>query len=187
MTATLPEVLAEAFRLLARGAADRRSHFHTPALATVGADGAPSLRTLVLRGFDPAARTLRLHSDRRSGKWAELAADPRAALLGYDPGARIQLRLAGRVTLHAADDLSAAAWAASRPASRFIYAVEPGPGTPVPDPPPAPREEGAGEARFGVILLRFDRLEWLHLHHAGHRRAAFAWGPDGLRETWLVP
>jgi len=34
--------LAEAFRLLSRGVADRRSPFHTPCLATVGADGIPT-------------------------------------------------------------------------------------------------------------------------------------------------
>ena len=75
----LDDVLAESFRLLARGVADRRSPFHTPTLASLNADGAPSLRTVVLRGFDPARRELRVHTDARSAKLAELAAEPRAA------------------------------------------------------------------------------------------------------------
>lgn len=183
---TLAEVRAEAFRRLANGVADRRSPFRTPTLATIGPDGAPAIRTLVLRGFDPATRTLRLHTDRRSGKWAELAADLRAALHVHDAGAELQLRLSGRASLHAGDSLAAAAWAESHPSSRLVYDIAPAPGTPVAEPPPAPHGEG-GEANFGVILLRFDRMEWLHLHPAGHRRARFVWGPEGLAETWLVP
>nr|WP_242481969.1 pyridoxamine 5'-phosphate oxidase family protein [Paracraurococcus ruber] len=183
----LPELRAEAFRLLSRGVADRRSAFHTPTLATIGPDGAPQLRTLVLRGFDPAARALRLHTDRRSAKWSSLAGDARAALHVYDPGAQIQLRLSGTASRHAEDEVADAAWFASQPGSRLCYSVSPGPGTPVPAPPAAPRADAGGRAHFGVLRLVFDRLEFLHLHHAGHRRARFAWGTDWVEETWLVP
>ncbi|MBY0335496.1 MAG: pyridoxamine 5'-phosphate oxidase family protein [Acetobacteraceae bacterium] len=183
----LGEALAEAFRLLARGVADRRSPFHTPALATIGADGAPEARTLVLRGFDPATRTVRLHTDVRAPKWAQLAADPRCALHLYDPGAQVQIRLRCVATRHDADAVAEAAWTASRSFSRLCYAVEPGPATPVPAPAAAPREEANGRAHFGALVLRFDALEWLWLAHGGHRRARFAWGADGLEATWLVP
>ncbi len=81
---TLEGALHAAFGRLAEGARDGRSPFRTPALATLGRDGAPQLRTVVLRGFDPAARSLSIHTDRRSAKVAELAADPRAALHVYD-------------------------------------------------------------------------------------------------------
>jgi hypothetical protein len=185
---TLEECLAEAFRRLSRGVADRRSAFHTPTLATVAADGAPEARTLVLRGFDPARREVRLHSDARSGKVAALAREPRAALHLYDPTAKLQLRLAGRATLHGADAVAEAAWAASREMSRMCYAVEPGPGTPVAAPPAAPTDPAGGRAHFTAILLRFDRLDWLELAHAGHRRARFDWdAADARAATWLVP
>lgn len=200
---TLEAVRAEAFRRLAGGVVDRHSAFHTPTLASIATDGRPELRTLVLRGFDAPTRTLRLHTDRRSGKWASLTAEPLVALHVYDAGAQLQLRLGGRATLHDEDAVAEAAWAGSRPGSRLCYAVEPGPGTPVATPPPAPvplagREAGT-RANFAVIHLVFDRLEWLHLHHAGHRRALFLWGaegdaeggakpgPSGSRGTWLVP
>lgn len=188
----LAAALAEALRLLARGVADRRHPFHTPTLATVGADGAPRARTLVLRGCDAGARTLRLHTDRRAGKWAELLAEPRCALHLYDAGAGLQLRLAGRASLHAGDDPAAEeAWAASRPFSRACYAVAPAPGTPVAAPPPAPRDGGAtGRENFGAIRFRWREIEWLWLAAEGHRRARFAW-PEGEAgapsATWLVP
>ncbi|WP_439595052.1 pyridoxamine 5'-phosphate oxidase family protein [Falsiroseomonas sp.] len=184
----LQTVLAEAFGLLARGVADRRHAFHTPTLATTGADGFPAARSVVLRGFEAEARRLRLHSDSRAAKVAELAADPRAALHFYDPGAAVQLRLAGRVTLHAADAVAEAAWAESRPFSRQCYAIGPAPGTPCPAPPAAPTDSEAGRPNFCAVLLHLSRLEWLHLAASGHRRARFTWPAEGpATATWLVP
>lgn len=188
LSPTLDECLQEAFRRLARGVADRRSPFHTPTLATIGADGAPELRTLVLRGFEATTRTLRLHTDARSGKVADLAREPRCALHLYDPVAKLQLRIAGRAAVHGGDAVAEAAWEASRDFSRMCYAIEPAPGSPIADPPPAPRDAEAGRHVFRVILLRFDRVEWLELAAAGHRRARFVWpGGDVPDASWLVP
>lgn len=183
----LDETLAEAFRLLARGVADRRSPFHTPTLATIAADGAPSLRTLVLRGFDAPTRTLRLHTDARSAKVAELARDPRAALHGYDPGSCIQLRLSGEARLHSDDADADAAWSQATANSRLVYAQAAAPGTRLESPELAPF---IGNARdhFATLTLRFHSLEWLWLAASGHRRARFTW--DGAVRTgaeWRAP
>lgn len=182
----LDATLQAAFALLARGVADRRHPFHTPVLGSVGRSGQPRLRTLVLRGFDAGSRTLRMHTDRRAEKAADIGAEARASLLGYDPGQRVQIRLAGHATLHGDDAVADAGWAASRDFSRMCYAVEPAPGQPVAAPPRAPLDPDAGRANFGVILLRFDSLEWLWLAADGHQRALFTWN-DSPRATWLVP
>ena len=183
----LSEVRATAFALLARGVADRRSPLHTPTLSSIGLDGAPRARTLVLRGFDAASRTLRLHSDRRSDKFAEILRDPRCALHGYDAASQVQMRLEGIASLHTEDTVADAAWDASQPTSRIIYAIEPAPGTTIAAPVPAPVDEVAGRPNFGVILLRIYSLEWLFLASSGHRRARIDWLADQERATWLVP
>jgi hypothetical protein len=184
----LTAVRDEAFRLLARGVADRRSPFHTPTLATLGTEGTPRARTLVLRGFEPALRVLRLHSDARSAKLAELAHQPRCCLHVYDAVAQIQVRLDATAAIHADDDRAEAAWAASRPFSRMCYAAPDAPGTPLAAPPPAPRDAEAGRANFAVIRLTFDRLEWLWLAAEGHRRARLTWKDgDAMEATWLAP
>lgn len=186
--ATPEDALAEAFRLLSRGVADRRSPFHTPTLATRAPDGAPDLRTVVLRGFDPATRLLRIHTDRRSAKAAAIAADPRTALHGYDAGAQVQIRIGGVATLHLDDAIAEAAWAASREMSRMCYATPHAPGAPVAEPPPAPQDAVSGRANFAAVTLRIDTLDWLLLAAAGHRRARFAWAPDGtLSASWVAP
>ncbi|MEO3470883.1 pyridoxamine 5'-phosphate oxidase family protein [Roseomonas sp. CAU 1739] len=186
--ATLDAALAAAFAALANGVQDHRSAFHTPTLATCGLDGAPSLRSVVLRHVDARTRILHIHTDRRSAKVAELAADPRVALHGYDPAARLQLRLAGHASLHHDDTIAEAAWAASRETSRMTYATAHQPGTPLPAPPDAPGDPFGGRAHFAAVVLRFESLDWLLLDPAGHRRARFTWDADGVADaTWLAP
>lgn len=186
--ATTEDALESAFRLLARGVADRRSPFHTPTLGTVAADGAPSLRTVVLRGFDPATRRIRIHTDRRSAKVGEIAARPRVLLHGYDAGAQVQMRLAGHATLHIDDAEAEAAWAGSRAMSRMVYATPHAPGAMLDAPPPAPQDAEGGRENFAVVTIILDRLDWLLLAHDGHRRARFAWdGAGALSAAWVAP
>ncbi len=188
----LDETLAEAWRLLERGVADRRSPFHTPALASLREDGAPSVRTLVLRAVDRDARTLRFHTDVRSGKFREIAAQPRVALHFYDPTRKVQLRIDGSARLHKGDAVAAAAWRATRSFSRACYRVEPQPGQEIDDPRSAQTEIGserseAGHENFAAITVEMESLEWLYLAARGHRRAQFRWQNHALAASWLVP
>lgn len=184
--------LAEAWRLIARGVKDRRSPFHTPSIATISTDGAPAVRTIVLRGADPARRTLRFHSDGRSRKITELIRDPRVSVHFYDPGRKIQLRATGTAMIHDGDDTATAAWAATRPFSRECYRVTPGPGAEIATPADAlfssagPDGE-TGRDVFRAVSVAIDGLEWLYLAHQGHRRAIFRWASDTLDARWLVP
>lgn len=184
----LQEVCAEAFRLLSRGVADRRSPFRTPALATLGADGRPRVRTVVLRAFDPVARRIVVHSDVRAAKVNEVAADPRAALHVWDDGRQVQVRLDGAATLQAS--AARAEWNRLPAGSKSTYSVRPRPGDALADPATADADrldEGEAFANFAVIHLDVTGMEWLHLARDGHRRAAFTWGPDGMQADWLVP
>jgi len=189
----LDDTLAESWRRIARGVADRRSPFHHPTLATLGLDGRPRLRTLILRGCEAPARMLRLHTDARSDKVEEIGRDPRVGLHFYDPTAKIQLRIAGSATLHTGDPIADAAWAGSRLMSRQCYGIAPGPGTPVGSggdfilPAVSETETAAGRANFCAITIRIESLEWLYLAVAGHRRALFRWNDERLLSKWLAP
>ena len=178
---------AYGWSMLERGVKDRKSPFHTPAIATVTAEGGPSVRTVVLRGCDTAEKTLRFHTDTRSGKIAELAANPLAAMHFYDAGAKIQLRLS--VALKPLDGTAFdAAWTATRPMSRECYQVTQSPGSVIDDPyavafdPQATRD---GEDHFVPVAAHVRRMEWLYLAARGHRRALFDFENDRL--NWLVP
>lgn len=183
---------AEAWRLLAEGAALGRSGFHLPALATLGADGAPRLRTVVLRVADPETGTLRFHCDRRSDKAAEIAANPACALMAYDAAAKIQIRAEGRATLHTDDAVAEAAWAGSRAMSRVCYGAEPAPGTALPagDAYTLPDETAAtaiGRPHFAAVLVRAARLDFLYLDRRGHRRAVWRRDAEPWAGGWVAP
>lgn len=177
--ATLEAVLHGIWQALAAAPADASAPWRFPALATVDAAGAPRLRTLVLRAADRSTATLALHTDARSAKAAEIARDPRVALLFWDSARLVQLRAEGTATL--APDESA--FAALPPAARGVYAVAPPPGTPIPaagafahaDPAPA----------FRLLRVAVARLEWLDLSGPRHARARFDMA--AAHACWLVP
>ncbi len=187
----LDATLVEAWRLLVQGARDRRAAFHTPVVASLRGDGRPGVRTVVLRAVDPDLRVLRFHTDRRSTKHGEIAADPRVAMLFYDPAAKVQICIDGLAARHASDEIADLAWRQTKPMSRACYRVSPGPGTLIEDPSAAiGGDAGDGEAgreNFAAITVAIDAVEWLYLAARGHRRARFRWDGQALSATWLVP
>lgn len=187
--------LQAAWDALARGAEDRRSAFHHPVIATTGLDGQPRQRVMILREADPERRFLRVNTDIRSPKIAEWRADPRVAVLGYDPAQKLQIRIEGRAHVHHGDAVAAEAWNRSMRLSRICYGTAPAPGTVIgtgdgfslPDPEIA-ADLAAGEAHFAAIRITVEKLEWLYLAFEGHRRAQFSWDARGdLRANWLAP
>lgn len=185
--------------LIAEGAQDRRCAAHTPIVANVDADGAPSQRVMILRACDWGARRLRFHTDSRSDKVSQLGGRDKMSVLIYDEAAKLQLRLTGRG--HFPSDVAAtdAAWHESTPFARRCYMAETAPGSiseaPVSGLPEwiegiKPTEDQLITARdnFAVLYFTFDRIDWLYLANKGHRRALFHWSDHGdWRGQWLVP
>jgi len=68
---------------------------HAMTLATASADGVPSARIVLLRGFDASGFTF--FTDYRSRKGRELADNPRAALVFHWPDLERQIRISGTV------------------------------------------------------------------------------------------
>ena len=76
-----------------------KAELHEPnamTLATATADGAPSARIVLLKGFDE--RGFVFFTDYRSRKGTELAENPRAALVFYWPELERQVRIVGSTT-----------------------------------------------------------------------------------------
>lgn len=70
-------------------------HPDAMALATVGVDGRPSLRTVLLKGISDGC--FRFFTNYESRKGRELEANPQAALLFYWPALERQVRVEGSV------------------------------------------------------------------------------------------
>lgn len=180
-----------------RGSADRRSAFHTPVVGTIDANGNPTQRVMVLRKTDRATSTLRFHTDQRSGKAVQVDGH-RVSVIGYDAGAKIQVRASGAAALMTQGDTVDTAWAATSASGRRSYLTTLPPGSISPLPTsglptaietrmPLNEETLPGRANFSLVLVTLDRLEWLHLAHDGHRRVAFDRTGDAWQGSWLVP
>ena len=196
------ELFSSAWALLQQGSADRRHAFHTPVMATIDSTGAPQIRTVVLRRVDMEQRLICCHTDSRAPKVQQVMASSRVSWLFYDPAARVQIRASGVCRVHsgASDPIACDTWRQVHPDSRVCYAA-----------PHAPSHElkqwesnQASNARdiaataacsddvppeaFAVLATSIDSLEWLELHHDGHRRIRFdcAVGADPAAH-WLAP
>lgn len=115
---TIPPSIADLRREYARARLDERDVSHDPivefarwfaeaqdaqlpeptamTLATASADGAPSARVVLLKGFDESGFVF--FTDYRSRKGVELEANPRAALVFYWGELERQVRISGRVS-----------------------------------------------------------------------------------------
>lgn len=172
LTGTLDEALA--------GIWDRLGAIREVVLATCGADG-PEARTVALRGADRAAGEVEMASDTETAKVRALRADPRAALMHWNPADALQLRLSLRVRIVVGDPER---WAAIPDAGRWNYGAEPPPGTPVASPDAWERPRS--RARFAALIGEVRRIDAVLLAEDGHRRAGWD-AADGFAGAWLSP
>ena len=188
----LQQIPSVCWQLLREGADSATSAMHTPGLATSG-DHGPSLRTVVLRYCDEDQRTLACHSDVRAAKILEAKNDPRASWLFYDRERKLQLRLAGLLSIHSDDGFADSRWDQTTALGRACYNMERSPGQRLLQPSGAPgrpgseREAQAARGHFAVLACRIDFMDWLLLSIHGHRRAQFRWMKGCWEATWVSP
>lgn len=165
------------------------------ALATVSADGLPSVRMVLLKGHGPEGFTF--YTNRESRKAGELDRTPRAALLFHWKSLRRQIRIegpVGRVTDAESDayfatrsrDSQLGAWASdqSRPLAdratfeaRFAEMQARFEGGDVPRPP-----------HWGGYRVTPERIEfWMDRAHRLHERRVFTRNGDAWDEGMLYP
>lgn len=187
MTATL---LAKIWDQLG-AAATSRSPFNFLQLATAGLDGAPQLRTIVLRRCDATNGTLSFITDMRSPKIREIRNDPRVSLVGFDPAASVQLRLSGVAAISDDEAEKLEMWQSLRERTLILFDAPHAPGTVLDDSgQPLQAGEPSNEepyARFALITVTLNRLEWLDLSSANHVRCAFERQGTTWHGAWLAP
>lgn len=194
MFENLDAVQTDLTNRLIRAARDRKSPMHTPAVVTSDVDA----RTMVLREFDAARWTLRFHTDTRAPKVAPIEADPRIAVLFYDKGSKIQIRVRGTAEILRDAPVTDTAWDNGSNFARRCYMGD-GPGA-VSDTPtsglpadlegvePSDDQLIPARANFAVLMITLHQLDWLYLAHTGHVRAQFDQGASGdWHGRWVAP
>lgn len=173
---------AQVWTRLARGARDRHAPARHPTLATLGRDGIPQARTVVLRAADKTAATLDIHTDLHAAKVAELRDTPRAGLHVWDAGPHLQIRIEAEVAILSGRDV-AEIWARVPAPSRIAYGSTPAPGQPIPEA--LGYDKTPDPAAFAVLRLSVTAIDALHLGPQ-HRRARYV-PDDGWAGQWLAP
>ncbi len=195
--ATLDNLPEKIWQVLARACASTRDPLRAPVLGTLGTHK-PSLRTVILRQVEPGTRTLTAYTDYRAPKITDLLANPDVEWLFYHPREQLQVRASGTATVHWSDAVCRQAWRKLPLLNRLDYCAAQPPGTAIENPaaalPPALRHTAptrknteAGWPNFAVIVTTVERLDWLWLRPAGHRRAAFHRNGEKFSGAWLVP
>ena len=157
---TLTDLEKDAWNRLVNGAVKSRDPLHTPCVATHSGNDI-SLRTVVLRKAIPESKELRFHTDTRSKKWQELTLNPTISALFYDAADRIQIRVKGT----------------DHPTSGLPEHIEQENFT--------QEESEIGFQNFGIVAIQVQNIDWLWLHHAGHRRAYFDYVNGSF--SWMIP
>ena len=170
------------------GAGAGRTPFTVLQLATSGLDGAPKIRSVILRNADAKGGAVSFYTDLRSAKIAEIRRQPRVSLHGWDADAGLQMRLEGAATIAAEGPEKSAAWAACRPHTRALFQHRAPSGAPIAAPAEgAPADDVDGESHFAVVAVSISRIDWLDVSRPLHRRAVFQRDGGDWRGGWVAP
>ncbi|WP_321878350.1 pyridoxamine 5'-phosphate oxidase family protein [Paraburkholderia bannensis] len=187
-------VFSELWTCLANGTLAGHQPFKVMQAATTGLDGAPSVRSVVLRRVSEAENLITFHTDLRSEKIAELRRQSRIALAGVDATRNLQIRVSGDTNIVDDGPVRREAWDTSRLQSLIVYRTLLAPGTPIDEPrdafddPQKPHDAEAGFENFCVVEVRPDALEWLDLSAVeGHERARFVREGERWISRWIAP
>ena len=165
---------------LLRASEKRQHEWRTPLLATIGLDGAPQARTMVLREVRPEGRQLLFYTDRRSRKVAELIHNPIGSLVFWSKHLEWQLRAQVVVRVELDGQGVDAAWEHVRGSgSAADYLTPHAPGAVLVQTD----RNGLEIHQLALLIARVESIDWLEVGRGGHRRARLT--ETGLQ--WLVP
>jgi hypothetical protein len=163
-------------------------------LATIGEDGKPKLRTIVLRSFDRQSATLTFITDSRSPKVREIEKHRWVSLVGFDPANTIQLRMEGEAFVGEREDHRRDLWNSLRPHTLAMFRQALGPGTALGKAAnlrerTLTRQSSEQDRynHFCVVRVRLTLLDWLDLSGETHLRYRYQRSRNGWRGYGIAP
>lgn len=169
---TLDTLEAEIWRELEKAPGDKHHAWRSPVLATVVGDSADA-RTVILREVDRANKRLVTFTDARAAKVAQLVERPQATFVMWSPSLAWQLRCRVKLSVETGGLATTSRWARIKtsPAAQD-YLSRSAPGA-ILESPDNLDTEPLERAHFAVVSAEVEAIDWLEIHHDGHRRAVF--------------
>ncbi len=178
---TLRGTLDQTWKILEKGVENATAPARYVSFATMGLDGYPQARTLVLRGANRDLAVVEIYTDAATTKIAELEKTPKAAVLAWDREALFQIRLSVDVEIAEGPP---EVWAQFPEPAMQNYGGLPTPGTPMKSA--QDYIAGADKSRFATLSCSIQSIDTVYLGPDLHRRAAFS-RADGFKGTWVAP
>jgi pyridoxamine 5'-phosphate oxidase len=159
---------------LSRASKDRHHAWRRPAFATLGVDGFPQVRTIVLRHADQTRSTLRAYTDSRSPKCQEILKCNQAQLVFWSERLRWQLRVSVRASVYHEGEVVEKAWASvSQSHALKDYLAKQAPGSAIVSDRHHEDFLVHQPVNHHLAVLNFEVIcmDWLELGKDMHRRA----------------
>lgn len=171
----LPDnLVTKVWQELTRATNDRHHEWRTPALASIGVDGTPQVRSIVLRHADPALWTLQAYTDSRSPKYQELITCGRAQLMFWSKRRRWQLRVTVEASVHNDGKIVDIAWSRmhdSKSSKDYLSHLAPGSVIAINHVNKACSSRSVNNHYLAVLCFQVVSMDWLELGKDLHRRA----------------
>ena len=182
------------YRELHNAIQDGKHEYHCFYFATIQSK-IPQLRTVVLRALNKEKNSISFHSDSRSNKVKEIKSNNNVSALFYDKKRRIQIRLQGKALIDENSKELKRIWSSMKSESKLCYMGPFAPGKKLnyfqPNLPNhnaqniTPKNNTIGYKNFCRVTINLEKLDWLQLHHKGHKRQLFYFHSNS-KPTWIA-
>lgn len=152
-------------------------------LASIGGDGHPEMRTVVLRRVCQSAGTVETFTDSETPKVFEINNNSKVSVLIWQPVSGLQIRLSGDCEVLRGDQVFGE-WADIPKVARKNYGVTPVPGTKIARPDEY--ERIPQPSRLANLRITISRLDVVHLAKPYDIRAVYQ-RKDDWAGQWLSP
>ena len=185
----------QAWDLILAGAGGNDHPFGLACIASVGGQGVPRQRTVVLRGADRQLAELHTYTDRRSIKAHELERNALVSYLFWDPDTRIQFTGHGPTHWLTREQAREVFFRLPKH-GRKAYATQQPPSTPLDGagdglPPDwsgrSQQETDYAVANFGVLVTRLQYADVLRLDREHNLRLSASRSNGQWSLRWIVP
>lgn len=180
------DLLKQIWQSLSDAATLPGNNFTLMNVSTVGLDGGPKARFVILRDFARAPERLGFATHNRSAKVAEIRANPAMAATFYDRERSVQLRLEGTAHIIDSDAERWRAWQKLAPHSQLQYDSMAVPGDPFDASTNQQDDPSTAFQRFAWIKFTLQRLDWLVLTSEPNHRWRFDRTTSGWNGQRLV-